>query len=560
MAVINHKAERGNDVKRVKDSGHSRKVVAAGPGTGKSYLFSEIIKQKRAQGKTKFLAITFIGKLSDALADDLCGLARTTTMHSFARSFVLEHAKGWTYYPQIYDLIAEDLKNEGVEAFEIGDEHYVNKTKYYKAVGDADVVHYAVRICKKDPKKIPVFDLILVDEYQDFNAAESEFVDLLAQRNETIIVGDDDQALYGFKGSSPSFIREKYDSGNTNWESFSLRFCSRCTEVMIKYFHSLVAQLTPSNPAEGDPSKRRIEKEYICYAPDGEPDSKTEDSKANPTIHLIKSCPVGMIAYKIKEKLEKLVETQKVKEVLVIGEARSCMALLKTTAQQLKNYGFKNVDNKGEVGIISVRQSIVDAYRFLAKDGSSLLGWRILGNPSDEEARKRSLKNAKTLNAIINGTPSEVKAISYARILLMEDEIESWETLSKELDGDDMDASDVEALKHHEQDIVIRKGLLTQELKRANLHLPPPLCNLEITVCNILNSKGLGADVVFLIGFDQGKFPSKGSPTDDEIYQMMVAVTRAKKRMYLINTIDKKVSGFIDCLDARHLDIEEIKA
>jgi superfamily I DNA/RNA helicase len=101
--------------------------------------------------------------------------------------------------------------------------------------------------------------------------------------------------------------------------------------------------------------------------------------------------------------------------------------------------------------------------------------------------------------------------------------------------------------------------VLIRELKRANLYLPRPLCNLDITVCNILNSKGLGADVVFLIGFDQGKFPSKNDPTDSEIYQMLVAITRAKKRIYLINTIDKKVSKFIDCLDSNDLDVEEIK-
>ncbi|MFH1956113.1 MAG: UvrD-helicase domain-containing protein [Patescibacteria group bacterium] len=182
MTVIDHKTERKNDIERIKGSVHPRKVIVAGPGTGKSYLFNEIIKQKRSEGKTNFLAITFIGKLGDALADDLCGLAKTTTMHSFARSFVFQHLKKWNYYPRIYELIAEDLKAEGVKEFEIGDKNYVQKTKYFKAVGDADIIHYAVQICKKDEDKIPVFDLILVDEYQDFNAIESEFVDLLVKK------------------------------------------------------------------------------------------------------------------------------------------------------------------------------------------------------------------------------------------------------------------------------------------------------------------------------------------------------------------------------------------
>jgi superfamily I DNA/RNA helicase len=77
-------------------------------------------------------------------------------------------------------------------------------------------------------------------------------------------------------------------------------------------------------------------------------------------------------------------------------------------------------------------------------------------------------------------------------------------------------------------------------------------------VCNILNSKGLGADIIFVIGFDQGKFPSKKDATESEIYQMLVAVTRAKKRIYLINTINSKVSGFADCIELKDLSIEEI--
>lgn len=107
---MDYKKEREGDTVAIKKSPHPRKVVVAGPGTGKSYLFSEIIRQKRLEGKTNFLAITFVGKLGDELADDLCGLATTKTMHSFARSLVFQHCKSWNYYPGIRKIIAEDLK------------------------------------------------------------------------------------------------------------------------------------------------------------------------------------------------------------------------------------------------------------------------------------------------------------------------------------------------------------------------------------------------------------------------------------------------------------------
>src|ERR1700754_883687 len=102
MADIDHKKERRDDVDKIISSECPHKVVVAGPGTGKSFLFQELIKAKIAKGEKDFVAITFIGKLGDALADDLCGLAKTMTMHGFARTLVLKYCKDWTYYPHIY--------------------------------------------------------------------------------------------------------------------------------------------------------------------------------------------------------------------------------------------------------------------------------------------------------------------------------------------------------------------------------------------------------------------------------------------------------------------------
>ena len=526
MDIFDHKTEREKDVDKIKSSKHPRKVVVAGPGTGKSFLFQKLIESKKLEGKNDFIAITFIGKLGDALADDLCGLSETMTMHGFARRFMLNIYKELDYYPKMYEIIKEDLEKEGITEFKIGDENYKAKSSFYKALGDADVIYYAVQVCKKDNKKIPKHELILIDEFQDFNEIESEFVHLLSKNNEIVIVGDDDQALYEFKGSSPTYIRNIHNIENTDFESHTLRFCSRCTEVIIKYFHNIVKKFDLN-----DPIKNRIQKEYIYYIPE-----KEKDSKENSKIHLIKNCPTGMIAYKIKSELEKIVDNQKIKEVLVIGEGRSCKTILENIAKQLSDSGFKNIDYSKKEGILSLNQSVIDAYKFISKDKDSLLGWRILGNPIDETIKKRHLENSKTLHSIITGAPSKIKALKDTAIDNLESEIESIAIADKE----------------------VKRETLIQEIKNKNINLSRPLGNLNITVCNILNSKGLGADVVFLVGFDQGKFPTASDPTTSEIYQMLVALTRAKKRIYLINTIDKEVSNFIECLDKKDLIIKEI--
>ena len=99
------------------------------------------------------------------------------------------------------------------------------------------------------------------------------------------------------------------------------------------------------------------------------------------------------------------------------------------------------------------------------------------------------------------------------------------------------------------------RELFTEQVIYDNKFLARPLGNLDITVCNILGSKGLGADVVFVLGFDQGKLPAKNTVEDSEIYQILVALTRTKKRIYLVNTSGCTISNFINSIDKANYQI-----
>ena len=536
---IDHEKERAKDSDKILKSSHPRKVVLAGPGTVKSFLFKEAIKRKKAQGGHDFLAITFIGNLTDELADDLAGLAETTTLHGFARGFALRNCPaGWEYYPRMREVIDEDLAVKGITEIAVGDSDYEERTKYYRAFGDNDVIHYSVQICKTDTSKIPVYDLILIDEFQDFNETEAELIDLLATKNEVLVVGDDDQALYEFKGSLSRFIRDKFNSSDDEFESHTLRYCSRCTEVIINSFHSIVDDFS-----DRERLSERISKEYEFYPPD-----KEVDSKLNPKVLLVENLAPGATPAKIRFELSAILKEQKIKSVLVLGEGRTCRTQLASIARILTECGFKDVRLVGrQKDLFTFKQQTVSGYKVLAKRSNDILGWRllidglgdnglkndlILNHYSDAEGfvknipkefKKTAEKNCSTLHKILNKSESERAKIADSSI----------ERLAGKIVEDEKE----------------KRSIFVNQLIDENVHLPRPLANLSITVCNILGAKGLSADVVFLIGFDQGKLPMGRDAEDSEIYQFLVALTRARKRIYLINTMGRHVSQFLDSID-----------
>ena len=70
-----------------------------------------------------------------------------------------------------------------------------------------DLIVNTVRLFQKCPEVLEYyqdrFRYIMVDEYQDTNHAQYEFVNLLARKsNNLCVVGDDDQSIYKFRGAT----------------------------------------------------------------------------------------------------------------------------------------------------------------------------------------------------------------------------------------------------------------------------------------------------------------------------------------------------------------------
>lgn len=85
-------------------------------------------------------------------------------------------------------------------------ELYQKKLKQNNALDFDDLIFKTVDLFRKEPEVLEFyqrkFRYIMVDEYQDTNKAQYEFIKLLAKKFKNIcVVGDDDQCIYAWRGA-----------------------------------------------------------------------------------------------------------------------------------------------------------------------------------------------------------------------------------------------------------------------------------------------------------------------------------------------------------------------
>jgi superfamily I DNA/RNA helicase len=527
-------AERQAAVDAILDSDAAKKLIVAGPGTGKTHTFKAALE--RAGGG---VALTFIRALVRDLRIALAGTAEiVNTFHGFAKHLLHSHPYGLSasfwYCPALPLVFARDLTLLGLGRISDSDINSAFQTlddaegliteslrlgDYYDAVGHNDVVYRVLRRFEESPEDIPGYPLVVVDEYQDFNPLETALIRKLEQRSRVLVAGDDDQALYHRKHASPQFIRELAEGAD--YTSFELPFCSRCTAVIVDAVNNVIARATANGNLIG-----RLAKPFVCYLPDKAADSEahlniiharcTVDSSTSPYIARYVAEQIAQIpAEDIASSREGRYPT-----VLVVGSGE----FMKPVYEYLRER-FPNVQLGGGLG---VELTFLEAYRLLARDPRSRLGWRIaleLEPPADlddlvtrvldgqlefadnlpDEFSDRHLPHAESIAHLVAGEdiPAEDQAALEAAV------------------GLDIEQIRDELALDHEEDIEDAGG-------------DPDAATI---VCStMVSAKGLSAEHVFIVGFNNEHFPRHPETiTDYEVCCLLVALSRTRKQCHLVS-------------------------
>lgn len=534
--------KRAEYTNNILNSNSPNKVVLAGPGTGKSYLFQQICEKNIVNGKDKNLALSFINELVNDLSDDLYDLAEVHTLHRFALSRFPGKCR---MYIQLCEVIREEylimygLDVDYVEIFSnMKDantelQFYSDRRKYYNFVGPQCSIYALIKYWENNLDKIPAFSQILIDEYQDFNKLEMTLIDLLSEKSPILVAGDDDQSLYDFKYAIPDIIRERFN--NVSYKSFNLPYCSRCSNVIIRAFNSFL-----KTAQDYGFLKSRINKTYEYFPTE----NKDKISDENPKIILKTNIYDSMIAYNIESEIKELYKSKdKNFNVLVIIPSSIKRKLFKIS-NSLKQHGFINVQLQHS----NPYNPLLEGFMLLLENKDCNLGWRIVfremsSNENDDNFKDILCKSIAEPNILFKELVNDVNHDLYMKIKKIR-AILNKILNNKQLSEDEYDEI-VNLFEVDKLDLLskkIKNDLIPQTLKSTSFYKIP------IRLTTILGSKGLTYDYVFLVNFDDKYLLNNGNIDDKNICEFLVSLTRARKRVYIFSSENKNPS-FVDWID-----------
>ncbi len=233
-------------------------LVLAGAGSGKTRVITHKIAhliQDCGYAPREIAAITFTNKAANEMRARVSGLLKNintkdlviSTFHSLGMRILRAEAKLLGYKPQFSILDSSDTwkicseliasgDKQGIrdlqtqiskwksafvlpeQAIDLADNkeqkiharsyvRYQETLRAYQSVDFDDLIYLPVMLFQQHPEALLRWQLrlryLLVDEYQDTNDCQYQMIKLLANlRSAFTVVGDDDQAIYAWRGAS----------------------------------------------------------------------------------------------------------------------------------------------------------------------------------------------------------------------------------------------------------------------------------------------------------------------------------------------------------------------
>ena len=603
-------------------------LVLAGAGSGKTKVLTSRIAYLIEEGISpdNILAITFTNKAAKEMKDRVFNLIgydaksiQISTFHSLGLKIIKENyarlgyqnnfvildsddtltvikkiMKDLNLNPKFYN--ARDIRNKISSA----KNELMDPDKYSKVEFDANIIEVYRKYNKKllmgnsvdfdDLLTLPIklfknypdilkyyqdkYQYVLIDEYQDTNEAQYIFSKMLCNNHKNIfVVGDNDQAIYAFRGANYKNILN-FEKDYPDCKVIMLEENYRSTQNILDAANSVIKH-----------NKMRKDKNLWCNNDIG---SKVKYIKTD------------------TDKEECAYVTETIKELHDNNVNYEDIAVLYRTNAQSRLLEEEMLKN-------GIPYRIVGSFYFYnRKEIKDLLCYlRLINNPNDDVSFLRVINTPKrgigdktienlTNIATENGT-SLFEAISSGKELKFKDMILDMQKECENLTLTGMvdlvlDKSGIK--KEYTEDKSLESEIRLENLEEFKsitknyeeeigvISLPDFLNEVAIvsdisehqestnrvSLMTIHAVKGLAFDNVLIVGMEEGIFPHYNSMNEgttsaieEERRLCYVAITRAKKNLWMLNTKRRMLFGntqinmpsrFMDEIDPKYLEVE----
>lgn len=562
-------------------------LVLAGAGTGKTRVIIKRIERIVQEGAnpTKIVATTFTNKAAAELRHRLslsighqanqiiCG-----TFHRISAFFLKNHHEAIGLNPS-FQILTEDDQTKLIKRFlkQLNEEKKTakmiieqisqykekyrsgtqnNNDKFFNTIFDmyetellqnnyldySDLIQKACFLFETQPNiTTQLADYIMVDEYQDINSMQYNWIKLLSHNKNLFCVGDEDQAIYAFRGASIEYI-QKFEQDFPQANIIKLEENYRSAQAILTGATNLI-----------DKNPKKFKKTLIATS------DKTGHIRINKTFN----------EYDEAQLIAKLITQWKQQD------ATYTIGILVRTNMQVHPIEHALVEAKIPYTITAGKkfylkkevQDVIAYLKVILFPHDSLAFARALNSPKRNigEARLNLLLDAmKSLNCNFEDALTTLlpqlprNAAEKCKILLMQ--IQQWRVLAKTLPIDDLTERILQDIKYYEsEDFTPAQKTTLETLKTQmkkftsledfleNIQFDDQENAIDIQIMTMHAAKGLEFDIVIAPGWEENLFPSPlardNAELEEERRLAYVTITRARKYLEIMHTCSRRVNG-----------------
>lgn len=444
-------------------------------------------------------------------------------------------------------------------------EMYQKTLEQNNAIDFDDILMLTVRVFLENPDRLVYyqnkFKYILVDEYQDTNKVQFLLISMLAAAHGHIcVVGDESQSIYGFRGADISNILN-FEEEYPNAKIVKLEENYRSTQnilnaanTVIKNNKSKIDKNLWTQNGEGELiTYQTLNNEYeeVEYIVDKIDDlCRKQNMKYSDFALLFRTNAQARV-------LEEVFMRSGTPYRLIGGlkfysrkEIKDLTSYLKLVQNQDDNIALKRIINEPKRGIGDTALDRLDM--LAAEQGISIFK---LIQDSDNLQGIRSAGNIILFRDMMNRMIAEKDNISVSELMKMILKDSGYEAMLNEGDSKENEMRFENLMEFIGVAMEFEKESADTTLADFldSIALVSDVDKLDetadaVTLMTMHSAKGLEFEVVFLVGMEDGLFPSKRSIDEDETVEeerrlCYVGITRAKQMLFITNASKRTMYG-----------------